>query len=700
MDAEQRRRIVARTARDLLEKYRGAGGDAARIATTATKSGYVLPLLRSLGWEDKEDGAEVTDEARASGGSVDYGLWAGGLPMIYVGASGMGGRGVDLREWIVRAANYSWLKAASWAVLTDFRVTRVVNAGVRISTPASVQFFEIKCGEMLDAGALDRLLLLSRESLAAGMLDGAARERGAFGPATPVDRRLHGDLLKARGMLARSIERNNPGGAPDGAGIEESAERMLSRLVFVRALEDRGMSKPILMPLARKAEGRPRRGRGGRRDMRISSGLRRAFRRLDRAYGSSLFAPHPCDRLDITDYTLGAVINMLHASEEQVQRYDFSVLDVDVLGGVYEQYLASAAASAAARPAAGGAGAGEAGARRRAHGIYYTPPGIAGFMADALVGYLAGDGQDPGALRVCDPACGSGAFLVRCARAIAGERCRRAAGGRGKGGGRGGLACGPGSAALGRMTARAAAENVFGIDLDGDAVDRARLNLLLCGAGRGVGLSGFQETVRLGNSLVGPEAGPGVDANPFPWDGRFSEPFDGMIGNPPYVRNRRMGAGAKEWFAREYACATGQYDAYVLFVERALARVRDGGYVAFVTSNKYAAAAYGAALRRHILKTARIRMIVDVSGTKAFPDPDVYPWIVVLQREPSAARRRYNTVLAGSAGAGGASPYACRFARVPQALFEDSPGNVFHAGAPERGGSGGRGVRSGGRVER
>lgn len=339
---------MERTARDLLEKYRGAGGDGARISVQATKRDYILPLFRSLGWANEEGGAEVTDEARASGGSVDYGLWANGLPMLYLGARGMGAKSMERREWIVRAANYSWLKAAPWAVLTNFRVTKVINAGVRISTPASVQFYEIGCGEMLDAGALDRLLLLSRESVAGGMLDRAARERGSFGPAVPVDRRLYGDLLKARGMLARSIERNNPGGAAEAAGIEESAERILSRLVFVRALEDRGMSDPILMPLARKAEGRPRRGRGGRRDMRISGGLRRAFRRLDRTYASSLFAPHPCDRLDITDYTLGGVINMLHASDDQMQRYDFSVLDVDVLGAVYEQYLA--AAPAAARP--------------------------------------------------------------------------------------------------------------------------------------------------------------------------------------------------------------------------------------------------------------------------------------------------------------------------------------------------------------
>ena len=681
LEPERRMDAIEGAARDLLEKYRRAGGGGARISRAAVKRDYVLPLLRSLGWGAAEDGTEVVDEARASGGSVDYGLWADGLPMMYVAAKGMGAESMENREWIVRATNYSWLKGAQWAILTNFRVLKVINAGARVSTPASVQLFEVRCGDMLEPGMLGRLRLLSRESLASGTLDSEAVGRGTAGPAVPVDRRLAMDLSSARGMLARSIARNNLGGMPE-AEVEESAERILTRLVFLRALEDRGMSEPILMPLALRAGKSPGARRSGRRDMTIRNGLRRAFRRIARDYGSGLFAPHPCDRLDITDYTLGRVIDMLHTSEEHLQRYDFSVLEVDALGRIYEQYLED---DGARRRAGGGRGE-----RRLAHGIYYTPGGVVGFMADALVGYLVGDGQDPGTMRVCDPSCGSGAFLARCARTIAGERCKAAAGR-----GRGGAACAPGSAALGRMTARAAAENVYGVDLDPDAVDRARLNLLLCGAGRGAGRPDFRESVRVGNSLVGAAAGPGVEPNPFDWDGRFSDAFDGMVGNPPYVRNRRMGADAKAWFAGEYASAAGQYDSYVLFVEKALARVRDGGYVAFITPNKYAAAAYGAALRRHILKTARIRMIVDVSDARVFTDPSVYPWITVLQKEPRPERRRYNTVLAGRLGPGGMSPYACRFARIPQAAFEDDRDNVFYVDAPDGGGR--AGGRRGGR---
>lgn len=687
MDEKRRRKTVARTVRHLLEKYRRAGGDGARIPEAGTKKDYILPLFRSLGW-DIEDGEEVTAEERISRGFVDYGFRADNLPMFYLEAKGMNIQNMEQSKWISQAVNYSWLKAVPWAVLTNFRVLKVLNAEARVSTPASVQFFEIKCDDMLDPQALDKLLLLSRESLVGGALDRAAREWGAIGPTMPVDRRLYEDLFKAREMLTRSIIRNNTG-LPK-ADREESVERMLSRLVFVRALEDRGLSEPILMPLVREAEERPAAGagRGGRRDVTIRDGLRKAFRRLDDAYNASLFALHPCDRLDITDYALTRVISMLHTSAEQLQRYDFSVLDVDVLGGIYEQYLGAIAAGRAA----GGKGGGGT-AYRQSHGIYYTPSSIVGFMVDVLVRYLVEGGQDPDTMRVCDPSCGSGTFLVRCVRAIAGARCEKAAGG-----GPGGPLGAPHGAMLRRMTVRSIEENVFGVDLDRTAVERARLNLFLCEVGRDKRLPNVHETVRLGNSLMDTGVPPSVEANPFPWDRRFSGEFDGMIGNPPYIRNRRMSPEAKAWFAGEYASASGQYDAYVLFVERALAKVRDGGCVVFITSNKYAAAAYGAALRRHILETARIRMIVDVSDTRVFPEPDVYPWIVVLQKEPRPEKRRANIMLVGRAGSGGgaASPYACRFARIPQSAFEDNPGNVFYVDAPERGrGRSGGGAGSG-----
>ena len=678
MDGERRRKIVARTVRHLLEKYRKAGGEKARIVEAATKKDYILPLFRSLGW-DVESG-EVTAEERISRGFVDYGFKADNLPMFYLEAKGMNIQNMEQRRWMVQAVNYSWLKAVPWAVLTNFRTLKVLNAEARLSTPASVQFFEINCDDMLSPGTLDKLLLLSRESLVEGRLDKAAREWGAIGPRMPVDKRLYEDLFKARELLMKSIIRNNTGLTKSDR--EESVERILSRLVFVRALEDRGLSEPILLPLVREAEersaaGRGGAGRGGRGDVRIRDGMRKAFRRLDSVYDASLFAPHPCDRLDITDYTLTKVINMLYMSAEQLQQYDFGVLDVDILGGIYEQYLGAIAAGRVADEKKGSA-------YRQSHGIYYTPSSIVAFMVDVLVRYLVEDGQDPDTLRICDPSCGSGTFLVRCVREIAGARYKKAVGPDESAHRYGGTDGIPHNAMLRRMTVRTIEENVFGIDLDRTAVERARLNLFLCEVGRDIQLPNVHETVRLGNSLMSSGVPSSIEPNPFPWNLRFLGNFDGMIGNPPYIRNRRMNADAKEWFGKEYISASGQYDAYVLFVEKALERVRNGGYVVFITSNKYAAAAYGAALRRHILKTARIRMIVDVSDTRVFPDPDVYPWIIVLQKEPHAENRRSNTMLLGRVGAdsGTASPYACKFTRVPQSLFEDNHDNVFYVDLP------------------
>ena len=73
---------MERTVRHLLEKYRRAGGDGARVREAGTKKDYVLPLFRSLGW-DVENRAEVTAEERVSRGFVDYGFRADNMPMFY-----------------------------------------------------------------------------------------------------------------------------------------------------------------------------------------------------------------------------------------------------------------------------------------------------------------------------------------------------------------------------------------------------------------------------------------------------------------------------------------------------------------------------------------------------------------------------------------------------------------------------------------
>ncbi|MDW8383121.1 MAG: Eco57I restriction-modification methylase domain-containing protein, partial [Verrucomicrobiota bacterium] len=106
-------------------------------------------------------------------------------------------------------------------------------------------------------------------------------------------------------------------------------------------------------------------------------------------------------------------------------------------------------------------------------------------------------------------------------------------------------------------------------------------------------------------------------AIPFVWDIAFVEIFEGekegfdiVIGNPPYIRQEEIKALKPVLQAQGYTCYTGTADLYVYFYERALQLLRDGGVLAFISSNKYFRAAYGEKLRA-LLARQTIHRIID-----------------------------------------------------------------------------------------
>ncbi len=125
---------------------------------------------------------------------------------------------------------------------------------------------------------------------------------------------------------------------------------------------------------------------------------------------------------------------------------------------------------------------------------------------------------------------------------------------------------------------------------------------------------------------------------PFNWREEFPDAFknggfDVIIGNPPYIRNRELDTKDKEYFNKKFYSAQGQYDIYQLFFERSIMMLKEGGYLGFITSNKYAIADYGKKLREFILENCKIISIVDVSNMQIFKDASTYPYIIILQKD-------------------------------------------------------------------
>jgi type I restriction-modification system DNA methylase subunit len=376
-------------------------------------------------------------------------------------------------------------------------------------------------------------------------------------------------------------------------------------------------------------------------------------------------------------------------------RFNFTVsestpLDVDVavdpemLGKVFEELVTN----------------------RHGSGSYYTPKPIVAFMCrETLKGYLkskcaedgekidrfvddheSGDLADPEAIltalkavTVCDPACGSGAYLLGMMHELLELR-----------------ACLFASDKLGAESVytrklEIIEHNLYGVDKDVFAVNIARLRLWLSLSVDGdkpKPLPNLKYKLEQGDSLITPvmvsqlslRAGsvqefqrlkseyltahgkekkaslekkienikeqiatftPGIyKAGEFDWMVDFAEimadgGFDLVIANPPYIRHQEI-KEIKQTLKKVYPLIyEGRSDLYCYFYARSLQLVNSGGMLAFISSNQWFSAGYGQKLREHISKTCQIHSITDFTGLKVFKSAAVSVCIFIAQNHES-----------------------------------------------------------------
>ena len=233
-------------------------------------------------------------------------------------------------------------------------------------------------------------------------------------------------------------------------------------------------------------------------------------------------------------------------------------------------------------------------------------------------------------VRIVDPSCGSGAFLIEAFEQLyqayerSNDRLEELRGNR----------------TLFDLDRQILQNNLYGVDLNGEAIEIARLSLWIKTAQRGKALTSLEHTIRVGNSVI---ADPNVHPRAFDWRGAFPEVFerggfDVVVGNPPYVRQEWI-SPYKPYLQKEFQSYHGTADLYVYFYELGMRVLRPGGRLSFVVTNKWLKSAYGEPLRRFFAEHAWVESIVDFGHAKQiFPDADVFPSIIVARKpSPTAA---------------------------------------------------------------
>jgi hypothetical protein len=470
-----------------------------------------------------------------------------------------------------------------------------------------------------------------------------------------VDSEFLKEIESWRELLAKNIALRNP-----DVSIYElnyAVQKIIDRLIFLRICEDRGIEH--YGQLQTKAEAGD-----------VYMHLLNHFRLAESKYDSGIF-DFDTDRITpalmIDDKVLKMIIQALYYPKSP---YEFSVLGVEILGNVYEQFLgkvirltAGHQAKVETKPEV-----------KKAGGVYYTPQYIVEYIVKNTVGKLIA-GKTPeeiSAIKILDPACGSGSFLIGAYTYLLRYHLDWYVNNKPK----------KHKAAVFQVkenewyltTAekkRILLDNIFGVDIDSQAVEVTKLSLLLkvlehesresIDNQAKLGLEGvlpnLGDNIKCGNSLIGPEyyeleqqqtlfdEAEMRRVNVFDWDDERKGfggimrrgGFNAVIGNPPYVRIQTMKEWAPtevEFYKRHYVAASkGNYDIYVVFVERALQLLNVTGRMGYILPHKFFQGKYGQPLRELIAKGKHLDEIVHFGDQQVFAGATTYTCLLFLEKE-------------------------------------------------------------------
>jgi len=649
-----------------LESYRLPQYNEAQL-----RNEFLNPLFRALDWDmDNSQGlAEaykdvIFEDAIRIGGAVkapDYCFRIGGTRKFFLEAKKPS---IDIGKDVSPAyqlRRYAWSAKLPLGILSDFEDFAVHDCRIKpklTDSAATARIFLCNFREYPDKW--DWIYsIFSKGAILKGSFDKFSQEAKGKHGTMGVDDDFLATIERWRSELARNLALRNS--HLTQREINFAVQRIIDRIIFLRMCEDRQI-EPFerLRALSNGVNVYPR--------------LCEIFEEADAKYNSGLFhfqaekgAHELPDQitmgLSVDDKLLKSIIRDLYYPESP---YVFDAIPPDILGQVYEQFLGKVIrltdghrAIVEDKPEV-----------KKAGGVYYTPTYIVDYIVKQTVGKSV-EGKTPkqvSGIKILDPACGSGSFLINAYQYLLDWHHQWY------------LQNDPAKWAKGRSPVlvqttsgwkltiaerkRILLDGIYGVDIDSQAVEVTKLSLLLKvleGESEQTiqpylrlfqqrALPDLGENIKCGNSLIdttmlgrfGYESLKETDLariSAFDWNLGFPEimrdgGFDVIIGNPPYIRIQ----GMREWapievecFKNEYESASqGNFDIYVVFVEKALKLADKNACLGFILPHKFLNAQYGLGLRTLLSRGNHLKRIVHFGAHQVFRGATTYTCLLFL----------------------------------------------------------------------
>ena len=604
---------------------------------------YIDPLLKILGWDvaNEKGLAPQYREVIAENYSTptnrpDYTMTLRGVAKFFVEAKKPAVDITRVTDPAFQTRKYGWNANHRIAVLTNFEYLAIYDTcyipkeedGCAVARYRIFHFSEY-------ADRYDEIVaLISRDVVYSGEFDRYLDDNfpATGGEKQQVDVLFLKQINEWRVSLSNELYRKG-GHYQSLEVLNDVVQEFINQIVFLRICEDKNL------PLYHKLQDTVS------EPEQLQVKLEELFRSADRRYNSGMFSGDDIV-FDLSSTVISAMITGLYYPQSP---YLFNIIEPNLLGKIYEMFLTE---QLVLLPD------GTIGLGKKKdclnRSVVTTPTEIVKYIVEKTLS-RACEGKTPTEIldvHIADIACGSGIFLEE-AFAYLQNYCVQKYLANGEHEHL--LEIGNGSYKLPLdEKKRILCSCIYGIDIDIHAVEVAKFSLLIKLIENETApsvsdvtpiLPDLSKNILFGNSLVSSEELQGIRVSadelielaPFDWSSiNNGNPFSVIIGNPPYVNTEGMHAllpiPEVEIYKKKYKTSHKQFDKYFIFVEQAIRKTAENGYICYIVPNKFFKIGAGEKLRTLISKDQMLVSLDDFGDAQLFEDKTIYSSILLLQK--------------------------------------------------------------------